>query len=132
VITCIGSRAFPIDSLPFNDRSGIVENEDGKVSDRLYAVGWLKRGASGTIGTNKNDSHEVVDKITAEYDAGDREGIPGIDRILAERQIRVVSFADWQMIDRLEIEAAPDGAPRRKFITPEDMIAALDAYKAAS
>jgi hypothetical protein len=42
-----------------------------------------------------------------------------------------VSFADWQMIDRLEIEAAPDGAPRRKFITPEDMIAALDADKVA-
>jgi len=132
VITCIGSRAFPIDSLPFNDRWGIIENEDGKVSDRLYAVGWLKRGASGTIGTNKNDSHEVVDKITAECDAGNREGIPGIDRLLAERHIRVVSFSDWQMIDRLEIDAAPDSAPRRKFITPEDMIAALDSDKASS
>ena len=132
VITCIGSRAFPIDNLPFNEKWGIVENEDGKVSDRLYAVGWLKRGASGTIGTNKNDSLEVVDRIIAEYDAGGRDGIDGIDRLLEERGIRVVSFTDWQVIDRLEIEAAPDGAPRRKFVTPADMIAALDAAKASA
>jgi NADPH-dependent glutamate synthase beta subunit-like oxidoreductase len=126
VITCIGSRAFPIDNLPFNDKWGIVENEDGKVSDRIYAVGWLKRGASGTIGTNKNDSLEVVDRIVAEYDAGGRAGIDGIDTLLAERGIRIVSFADWQVIDRLEVEAAPEGAPRRKFVSPAEMIAALD------
>ena len=126
VITCIGSRAFPIDNLPFNDKWGIVENEDGKVSDRIYAVGWLKRGASGTIGTNKNDSLEVVDRIVAEYDAGGRAGIGGIDTLLAERGIRIVSFADWQVIDRLEVEAAPEGAPRRKFVSPAEMIAALD------
>ena len=131
VITCIGSRAFPIDNLPFNDKWGIVENEDGKVSDRLYAVGWLKRGASGTIGTNKNDSLEVVDNIIAEYDAGGRNGVAGIDALLRERGVRIVSFADWQVIDRLEIEAAPDGAPRLKFVTPAEMIAALDTAQTA-
>lgn len=135
VITCIGSRAFPIDNLPFNEKWGIVENDDGKVSERLYAVGWLKRGASGTIGTNKNDSLEVVDRIIADYDAdGQGGGHPGtgsMDALLAERGVRVVSFADWQIIDRLEIEAAPEGAPRRKFVTPEEMIAALDATRQA-
>ena len=125
VITCIGSRACPIGDLPFNQKWGIVENEAGKVAQRLYAVGWLKRGASGTIGTNKNDSLEVVDRIISEYDAGGRKGLTGIDALLAERDIRIVSFADWQVIDRLEVEAAPDGAPRRKFITPAEMIAAL-------
>jgi NADPH-dependent glutamate synthase beta subunit-like oxidoreductase len=132
VITCIGSRAFPIDNLPFNERWGIVENEDGKVSERLYAVGWLKRGASGTIGTNKNDSLEVVDRIVAEYDAGGRKGPDGIDALLADRRVRVVSFADWQIIDRLEVEAAPEGAPRKKFVTPAEMIAALDADRLSS
>jgi ferredoxin--NADP+ reductase len=131
VITCIGSRAFPIDNLPFNDNWGIVENDDGKVSDRLYAVGWLKRGASGTIGTNKNDSLEVVDNIIAEYDAGGRNSVAGIDALLGERCVRIVSFADWQVIDRLEIEAAPDGAPRLKFVTPAEMIAALDTAQTA-
>jgi len=125
VITCIGSRAFPIDNLPFNDDWGIVENEDGKVSDRLYAVGWLKRGASGTIGTNKNDSLEVVDKLIAELDGAERDGCKSLDAHLSENGVRVVSFEEWQIIDRLEIEAAPEGAPRKKFITPNEMIAAL-------
>lgn len=125
VITCIGSRAFPIDNLPFNDDWGIVENEDGKVSDRLYAVGWLKRGASGTIGTNKNDSLEVVDKLIAELDGAERDGCKSLDVHLSEKGVRVVSFEEWQIIDRLEIEAAPEGAPRKKFITPDEMIAAL-------
>ena len=125
VITCIGSRAFPIDNLPFNDDWGIVENEDGKVSDRLYAVGWLKRGASGTIGTNKNDSLEVVDKLIAELDGAERDGCKSLDVHLSEKGVRVVSFEEWQIIDRLEIEAAPEGAPRKKFITPDQMIAAL-------
>jgi len=127
VITCIGSRAFPIDNLPFNDDWGIVENEDGKVSDRLYAVGWLKRGASGTIGTNKNDSLEVVDKLIAELDGAERDGCKSLDVHLSEKGVRVVSFEEWQIIDRLEIEAAPEGAPRKKFITPDEMIAALVA-----
>jgi len=127
VITCIGSRAFPIDNLPFNDDWGIVENEDGKVSDRLYAVGWLKRGASGTIGTNKNDSLEVVDKLIAELDSAGRDGCKLLDAHLSENGVRVVSFEEWQIIDRLEIEAAPEGAPRKKFITPDEMIAALVA-----
>jgi adrenodoxin-NADP+ reductase len=127
VITCIGSRAFPIDNLPFNDDWGIVENEDGKVSDRLYAVGWLKRGASGTIGTNKNDSLEVVDKLIAELDRAERDGCKSLDAHLSENGVRVVSFEEWQIIDRLEIEAAPEGAPRKKFITPDEMIAALVA-----
>jgi ferredoxin--NADP+ reductase len=127
VVTCIGSRAFPIDNLPFNEKWGIVENENGKVSDRLYAVGWLKRGATGTIGTNKNDSLAVIDKVIADYDAGGRDGIAGIDNLLSERAIRIVNFSDWQIIDQLEIDAAPEGAPRRKFVTAEEMIAALDA-----
>ena len=131
VITCIGSRAFPIDDLPFNDDWGIVENEDGKVSDRLYAVGWLKRGASGTIGTNKNDSLEVVDKLVAELDENERDGCTAIDKHLESRGIRVVSFEDWLIIDRLEVEGASEGAPRKKFITPEEMIAALEAEQSA-
>lgn len=132
VVTCIGSRAFPIDDLPFNERWGIIENEDGKVSDRLYAVGWLKRGASGTIGTNKNDSLEVVDKVVSEFDDAKRGGRGAIDALLASRNIRIVSYPEWQVIDRLEVEAAPSGAPRRKFVTPEEMIAALDKAQAAA
>lgn len=126
VVTCIGSRAFPIGDLPFNERWGIVENVDGKVSDRLYAVGWLKRGASGTIGTNKNDSLDVVEKVVAEFDEIARGGRAALDAILADRGARPVSFAEWKIIDEFEIASAPEGAPRRKIVTPEEMIAVLD------
>lgn len=132
VVTCIGSRAFPINDLPFDDRKGIVQNNDGKVSDRLYAVGWLKRGASGTIGTNKNDSLEVVEKVLADLDGESRPGAAAVDEILSTRGVRTVSYPEWRVIEQLEIEAAPAGAPRRKFITPEEMIAALDKAHAAA
>ncbi len=132
VITCIGSRAFPIGELPFDDRRGILKNDDGRVADRLFAVGWLKRGATGTIGTNKNDSLEVVDRLVAELGGPARPGRPAIDRKLAERGVRIVSYADWQIIDRLEVEAAAPGAPRRKFVTPEEMLAALEKARAAA
>ncbi len=126
VVTCIGSRAFPIDNLPFNKDWGTIENKDGKVADRLYAVGWLKRGASGTIGTNKNDSLEVVDKLIAGLEGPERDGCSAIDELLATSGVRTISFDEWLIIDRLEVEAAPPGAPRKKFVTPQEMIEALE------
>lgn len=131
VITCIGSRAFPIDNLPFNDASGTVVNEGGKVSNRLYAVGWLKRGAAGTIGTNKNDSLEVVDRLVAEFNGPERDGCAAIDTFFNNQGTRIVSFEEWQIIDRLEVEAASDGAPRKKFVTPQEMIVALELAQSA-
>ncbi len=127
VITCIGSRAEAIDSVPFDDRKGIVVHEDGRVRDGLYAAGWVKRGAVGTIGTNKNDSLDVVDRMIAEFAGAERGGPDAFDRIAADRGLRVVSYPEWQTIDRMEEEAAPDGAPRKKFATPEAMLTALDA-----
>lgn len=126
VVTCIGSRALPFCDLPFDDRRGVVRNQDGKVAERLYAVGWLKRGAVGTIGTNRNDSIGVAEKIVAELDGDPRPGPEALDALLADRGVRVVSFADWRVIERLEAEAAPEGAPRRKLASPAEMIAALD------
>ena len=129
VITCIGSRAYPIGDLPFNEGWGIVKHDKGKVADRLYAVGWLKRGATGTIGTNKNDSLEVVEKIISEYSSDCRDGCADIADILTKRNTRVVSYEDWQAIDQYEINSAPEGAPRRKLITPKEMINVLDEAK---
>ena len=125
VITCIGSRADPLDSVPFDDRKGIVIHENGRVRPGLYAAGWVKRGATGTIGTNKNDSLAVVDLLIGDLAGPEKDGPAAFDAIAQERGLRVVSYPDWQIIDRLETEAAPPGAPRRKFVTPEEMLAAL-------
>ena len=126
VITCIGSRTEALDSVPFDDRRGIVIHEDGRVRDGLYAAGWVKRGAVGTIGTNKNDSLDLVDRVIAEFSGTEKDGPGDFDRIAAERGLRVVSYPEWQVINRLEEAAASDGAPRKKFATPAQMLAALE------
>ena len=124
-VTCIGSRAEPIDGLPFDERRGIVVNDGGRIAPRLYAVGWLKRGATGTIGTNKNDSLEVVDLVIDDWDGETRPGRKAADEMLKRRGTRVVTFPDWRVIEQIEIDAAPEGAPRRKFVSPEAMLDAL-------
>ncbi len=131
VITCVGSRAEPIDGVPFDDRRGIVVHKDGHVRPGLYVAGWVKRGAVGTIGTNKNDSLAVVDRIVSGMDGTNKPGPKAMDELLDARGARAVSFPEWQIIDRLEEEAAAPGAPRRKFITPADMLSALDEAQAS-
>ena len=131
VVACIGSRAMPIDGLPFDEARGIAVSDNGRIRDGLYSAGWLKRGAVGMIGTNKNDSFAVVDLMLADFSGPAKEGPAAFDRLAGERGLRVVSYAEWQIIDRLETAAAPAGAPRRKFLTCEEMLAALDEAHAA-
>lgn len=130
-VTCIGSRAQAIPGVPIDERAGIVRNDRGRVHPGVYAVGWLKRGASGTIGTNRLDSYDVVDLMIEELPETAKPGPAALDRLLGERKVRVVDLKDWRAIARFEEENAPKGAPRRKFVTPDEMIAALDKVPAA-
>jgi ferredoxin--NADP+ reductase len=127
VVTCIGSRAEPIDGVPFNDRWGIAENEDGRVKQGVYAVGWLKRGASGTIGTNRLDSHDVADLIVADFSGDPKPGTGGLDAFARQHKLRLTNYDDWMTIKKLEEDAVPDPTPRQKFSRVEDMLAALDS-----
>ncbi len=133
VVTCIGSRAARLGGVPFDDKKGIVLNEAGKVRDRLYAAGWVKRGASGTIGTNKTDSDAVVARVIEEFAGDERPGRAALDKLLATRGevVRALDYADWQTIDKAEMAAATKPAPRRKFVCVDDMLAALDQSRAA-
>jgi ferredoxin--NADP+ reductase len=97
-----------------------------------YAVGWIKRGPSGVIGTNKPDAVESADLLLADHAAG-ALGSPAapdrasIDRLLASRRVRVVDWAGWQRLDALEKErGAALGRPRLKFTRIDEMLAALD------
>ena len=129
VITCIGSRAEAIAEVPFDDARGIVLNDTGRVNPGVYAAGWAKRGASGTIGTNRIDSYEVADRIVAELTGDAKPGPPGLDALIGRRKLHAVGFDDWLIIKRLEEQAASGDAPRRKFSTVREMLSALAQEK---
>jgi len=132
VVTCIGSRAEAITGVPFDDKRGIAKHKDGVVAPRVYAVGWLKRGASGTIGTNRLDSYDVVDRLIAHFEGPPRPGPEALDALIVERSLKAVSFDDWLILNRLEEASADEGAPRRKFTHIDDMLAALEKARPQS
>jgi ferredoxin--NADP+ reductase len=129
VVSCIGYRTTPIADVPFDERQGRFANDDGRILPGLYAVGWARRGPSGTIGTNKPDGFSVVGKIREDIDSGAlggtaRQGRPGFDALAAARGLDVVTFRDWKKIEEAEEKAAREGAPREKFVDIEAMIRA--------
>ena len=104
---------------------GRFANDDGRIGPGLYAVGWARRGPTGTIGTNRPDGFRIAEHIAADlHGSSDRKGRPALDALLAERKVDVVTFRDWQKIEAAEIAAARDGAPREKFVGVEAMMAA--------
>jgi ferredoxin--NADP+ reductase len=130
LVTCIGSRARAIEGTPFDEDRGVVAHTDGRVTKGVYAAGWVKRGAVGTIGTNKLDSDAVADLIVADFGGEPKPGPDGFDRLVREHGLDPVSFDDWLVIKRLEEAAASAGAPRRKFTTVKEMLEALSRERA--
>lgn len=143
VVRAVGYRSLPLPDLPFDDRRCIVPNDRGRVVDPEtgrprpgeYVVGWVKRGPTGLIGSNKPDGVETaaamiedLPTLTPAAEAASSDTAPdAVDRLLAARGVRAVSFADWQRLDRLETErGAPQGRPRVKLCRVEDMLATLD------
>ncbi len=143
VFRSIGYKGVGIEGVPFDERRGVIPNEAGRVIDPEtggpvaghYAVGWIKRGPSGVIGTNKKDAQETVDNLTEDALAGRLPGPPGaadreaIARLLDERAPGHLTFEGWQAIDVAERERGkPLGRPRVKFVRVEEM---LDAARGA-
>ena len=128
VVSCIGYQTSPIEGVPFDERAGRFANDEGRILPGLYCVGWARRGPSGTIGTNRPDGFGVIDKIVEDIGAGGgKQGRAGFDRLAAQRNLDVVSFADWKRIEEAETKAARNGAPREKFVDVAAMIAARQA-----
>lgn len=137
VLRSIGYQGIPIDGVPFDERGGTIANEGGRVQEGgigvpgLYAVGWIKRGPSGVIGTNKKDAQETVDNLFADLEAGrvpDAElasDRAAIESLLEERRPDHVTFEHWRAIDAAEVEAGkPQGRPRVKFCRVEELVEA--------
>jgi len=120
VITAIGYSTSPIPDMPFE--GGKFVNQDGRISDRLYAVGWARRGPTGTIGTNRPDGYEVADQIAAALPADgsdEREGAAGLKRLLETRGVMPTDYDDWRKIEETEVARARPGSPREKFVRHE-------------
>ncbi len=129
VVAAIGYRSDPLDGAPFDEKRGIIPNEDGRVEDGLYAAGWIKRGPSGVISTNRPDGVAVAQYIHDDFQAGAIGGKPGrgaLETLLAERKIRSVSYEDWKKIEAAESENAEGEHPRKKFTTIQEMLDVLD------
>ena len=125
VVSCIGYRTPPIEGVPYDERSGRFANDEGRVLPGLYAVGWARRGPTGTIGTNRPDGFAIADKIAADIGEGaGKRGRAGLDALLAGRGVDVVTFRDWQKIEAAEIAAARSGSPREKFTSIEALLGA--------
>jgi ferredoxin--NADP+ reductase len=130
VLRAVGYRGQPLDGLPFDERRGVIPNEQGRVdgAEREYVVGWIKRGPTGIIGTNKKDSVETVNRLLADLDSGalhrhDRDGSADIEDWLAERQPDLVSEQGWQLIDAAERAAGePGGRPRVKLCRTDSLL----------
>ncbi len=135
VLRSIGYRGIGLEGLPFDESRATIANEGGRAVDPesgeqipgLYAVGWIKRGPSGVIGTNKKDAHETVNHLFEDLAAGlmPESAAAGeeIVELVAERQPDAVSFAGWEAIDRAETQRGePHGRPRVKFHRIDEML----------
>lgn len=133
----IGYRGVPISGVPFHDSWGTIPNEKGRITDndgnvvpKLYTAGWIKRGPSGIIGTNRACSVETVECLLEDLERLDdgthKSGAEKIYSILDAKKIRHISFDDWKIIDTKEIEIGePKGKPREKYTYIDEMLSVL-------
>lgn len=125
----VGYRGVPMEGVPFREDWGVFHNEGGRIETGMYTAGWIKRGPSGIIGTNKPCSYDTVKALLADLSLLNCE-IPSTEPLvekLQSRQVRVVSYADWKKIDAAELAAGEaKGKSRSKFTSVEDMLAVLN------
>jgi ferredoxin--NADP+ reductase len=124
--------------IPFDSKRGVIPNTLGRVEDAPgrvsrgeYVAGWIKRGPSGVIGTNKPDAVETVEALLEDERAGTLTApaitTPSLEQLLAERGVRFVTYDDWRRLDELErANGAAQGRPRLKFTRIAEMLVALD------
>ena len=136
VLRSIGYLGTGIDGVPYDAAAGVIPNERGRVTGDgskphpgHYVVGWIKRGPTGVIGTNKKDAQETIETLLEDAAAGtlpERDaGADALPALLAERSVDFVEYDGWQEIDALEQErGAAAGRPRIKLTAFEELLAA--------
>jgi ferredoxin--NADP+ reductase len=131
VFRSVGYRGVPLPGVPFDENTGTIPNDRGRVEPGLYVTGWIKRGPSGVIGTNKKDATETVELLLEDDAAGRLPSVgktaDDVERLLDERGVRHVVYEGWSSIDRHERAAGePHGRPRVKLSTWDELLAAAE------
>jgi len=137
VLRSVGYRAVPLPGVPFDERSFVLPNDGGRVLAAggeplpgVYAVGWIKRGPTGILGTNKRDAEETVACLAEDLAAGalpapEHAGSEQIDALLAERKPELVTIDGWRAIDADELRNGREaGRPRVKLASRDELLAA--------
>jgi ferredoxin/flavodoxin---NADP+ reductase len=135
VFRSVGYRGVGLPELPFEERRGTIQNELGRIVDadgnhvaRSYCAGWIKRGPTGIIGTNKKDATETVTVLLEDVREGrvaHREEVTAdaVETLIAERDVRAVLYPGWASIDELERAAGEKlGRPRIKLRTWDELL----------
>jgi ferredoxin--NADP+ reductase len=135
VLRSVGYRAVPLPDVPFDERYYVLPNEGGRVLapdgeplTGVYAVGWIKRGPTGILGTNKRDAYETVSNLIDDLEAGVLDAPPDgagerIDALLAERKPNVVTVDGWRAIDAQELESGRGtDRPRVKLASRDELL----------
>lgn len=139
VFRSVGYRGLPLPDVPFNDKWGVILNQKGRVLDPetqepipgLYTAGWIKRGPTGVIGTNKPDALETVNCMMEDLAGGStlnpaQPQAAAVEQLVRARQPNYFSYADWLKLDELEVARGKEqGRPRVKFTSVAEMLAAL-------
>ena len=142
VFRSVGYRGVALPEVPFDEDRGTIRNEGGRVVDEdgevvpgVYAAGWIKRGPTGVIGTNKKDATETVELLLEDAAAGRIERRAGAtaeaaDALLAERGAQTVLYEGWSSIDQVERSAGePHGRPRAKLVTWNELLEAAEGER---
>jgi ferredoxin/flavodoxin---NADP+ reductase len=134
VFRSVGYRGMPLEGLPFDEAACVLPNAGGRTLDGsgeplagVYCAGWIKRGPTGVIGTNKKDAAETVEHLLEDARAGrlPASGEGTIDDLLGERDVQVVTYPGWEAIDALErARGEEQGRPRVKLCTWDELLAA--------
>jgi ferredoxin--NADP+ reductase len=145
VFRSVGYRGVALPGVPFHEKWGVIPNENGRVIDQdtkrpvagVYASGWIKRGPSGVIGTNKPDSVETVTSMLEDVASGAHWQPPQADAasalaLVAARQPLFVTYPDWRRLDALEVSnGQAAGRPRIKFTRVDEMMGAIGRVTAS-
>ncbi|MDX6376205.1 MAG: ferredoxin/flavodoxin---NADP+ reductase [Gaiellaceae bacterium] len=129
VLRSVGYRGTPLEGVPFDPQRAVIPNEGGRVAPGEYCSGWIKRGPSGIIGTNKKDANETAALVLEDAAAGllPTPGDPSpeaIEALVLERQPHLVEYAGWEAIDAHERDRGqPHGRPRVKLRTWDELMA---------